>query len=84
MANDEKPVGKVTHWYDKIGVAVVKLTGKLSRGDRVRVRKGEDEFEDTVASIQIDRKDVPSAKEGDDAAVKLGGRAKEGAEIFRA
>jgi translation initiation factor IF-2 len=78
----EKQIGTVTHFYDKLGVAVVKLTGKLQKGDRVVVRKGEQEFEDTIASIQIDHKDVASAKKGDDAAIKLSGTAKEGAALY--
>ncbi len=78
----EKQVGTVTHWYDKLGVAVVKLSGKLSKGDRIKVKKGEEEFEDIVASLQIDHKDVASAKKGDDAAVKLSKHAKEGAAVL--
>jgi hypothetical protein len=78
----QKPIGTVTHWYDKLGVAVVKLTSKLAKGARVKIKKGEEEFEDTVSSLQIDRKDVDSAKKGDDAAIKLSQRAREGSEIF--
>lgn len=79
----EKEIGKVTHWYDKIGVAVVKLQSALKVGDRVKVKKGDEEFEDTVASIQIDHTEVVSAKKGDDAAVKLSHRAKEGAVLCK-
>ena len=78
----EKQIGTVTHWYDKIGVAVVRLTGKVSKGDTLKVRKGEEEFEDSVASLQIDHKDVSSAGKGDDAAMKLSQHAKEGAAVF--
>ena len=78
----DKQVGTVTHWYDKLGVAVVKVTGKLARGASIKVKKGEEEFEDTVASIQIDHKDVDSAKKGADAAIKLTQKAKEGADVF--
>ena len=78
----EKKVGTVTHWYDKLGVAVVKLTSAISKGAAIKVRKGDDEFEDTISSLQIDHADVPSAKKGDDAAMKLSQRAKEGAEVF--
>lgn len=78
----EKQVGTVTHWYDKLGVAVVKLTGKLAKGARIKVKKGEEEFEDTVTSLQIDHKDVAAAKKGDDAAMKLSQKAKEGSGIF--
>lgn len=80
----EKQIGTVTHWYDKLGVAVVKLTGKLAKGATVKIKKGEEEFEDTISSLQIDHKDVASAKKGDDAAVKLSQRAKEGAAVFLA
>jgi translation initiation factor IF-2 len=80
----DKQIGIVTHWYDKIGVAVVKLSGKLGKGDGIVVRKGDEEFKDTVASLQINHKDVSSAKKGDDAAVKLSQRAKEGASVFLA
>ena len=79
-----KQIGTVTHWYDKLGVAVVKLTGKLSKGDAVKVKKGEEEFEDIVSSLQIDHKDVASAKKGDDAAIKLSRRAKEGFGVYSA
>ena len=79
-----KPIGTVTHWYDKIGVAVVKLTDKLSKGDKIMVKRGDEEFEDTVSSLQIDHQDVSSAKKGDDAAMKLSQRTKEGAEVFLA
>lgn len=77
-----KSIGVITHWYDKIGVAVVKLTGRLRRGDRVRIKKGDEEFEEVVSSLQINHQDVASAKKDDDAALKLSQRAREGAEIF--
>ena len=80
----EKELGIVTHWYDRIGVAVVKLNGKLERGAKIRVKKGDEEFEDTVSSLQIDHKDVAAAKKGDDAAMKLSQKAKEGASVFLA
>lgn len=76
-----KEIGKVTHWYDKIGVAVVKLKGALRVGDKVKVSRGEEEYEDTVTSMQLDHKDISSAKKGDEAAIKLSQKAKEGSTI---
>ena len=78
----KRELGVVTHWYDRIGVAVVKLNGKLVKGATIRVKKGDEEFEDRVVSIQIDHKDVSSAKKGDDAGIKLSKPAKEGSVIF--
>ncbi|MCH7597487.1 translation elongation factor-like protein [Patescibacteria group bacterium] len=77
-------LGKVIHWYDKISVAVVKLNAPLKKGDRIVVKRGEEEFEDTITSIQIDHKDVESAKKGDAAAVKLSQKAKEGSLVCEA
>jgi len=36
----EKPRGKVTHYYDRIGVAVVLVDKILRRGDKVKIGKG--------------------------------------------
>ncbi|MBI1974692.1 MAG: translation elongation factor-like protein [Candidatus Zambryskibacteria bacterium] len=78
----EKQIGTVTHWYDKIGVAVIKLTSSLSKGDRIKVRKGDEEFEEIVSSLQINHTDATSAKKGAEAAIKLSRRAKEGAGVY--
>ena len=77
----EKEVGKVTHYYDKIGVAVVKLTGSLKVGDKIKVRRGEEEFEATVDSMQIEHEPVEAAKKGDEAAIRLPQKTKEGAVV---
>ena len=74
-----KEIGKVTHWYDKISVAVIKLSAPLKVGDTVQVKRGKTEFEETINSLQIDHKDVQSAKKGDEVATKLSEKAKEGA-----
>lgn len=74
-------VGKVVHWYDKIGVAVVKLAKSLKVGDRIKVRKGETEFEDSVVSMQLDHQPIGSGKKGQEVAIKLSQQAKEGASV---
>lgn len=79
-----KKLGKVIHWYDKISVAVVKLSASLKKGDSIKIKRNEEEFEDSVSSMQIDYKDVNSAKKGDEVAIKLSKKTKEGAEIYKA
>ena len=78
----EKEIGKVTHWYDKISVAVIKLSSALSVGDTVKIRHGEDEFEATIDSMQIDHENVEKGKKGDEIAVKLPQKAKEGSVLI--
>jgi putative protease len=77
-------VGKVTHYYDKIGVAVVELTADLAVGDRIKfTRGGEDIFEQTVESMQVEHNKIDSAKKGDTIGLKVDQPVKEGAEIFK-
>lgn len=78
-----KEVGKVTHWYDKIGVAVVKLSGPLNVGDSVKFRLGDQEVDDVVGSMQVDHGDIPSGKKGQEVAIKLSQKAKEGTVLYQ-
>lgn len=78
-------VGKVIHYYDKIGVGVVALTGNLAVGDTIKVvLKDGEEFTQKVESMQIEHEQIKEAKKGDEAAVKLDKLVKRGAEVFRA
>jgi translation initiation factor IF-2 len=79
----EKEIGKVVHYFDKAGVAVVKLSDKLKVGDMVKFKKGEEEFSDTISSLQVEHESVQSAKAGDEVAVKVSRRAKEGTIVYR-
>jgi translation elongation factor EF-1alpha len=76
-----KKIGKVTHYYGNIGVAIIELSGKLSAGDKVKFGDGEGEFEQTIESMQIDHKDISSAKKGDMIGVKVDEKVSEGAEV---
>ena len=75
---DKKNVGKVIHYYDKIGVAIIELAGALKTGDVVKFVKGDDEFEQTISSMQIEKTSIDSAKKGDVIGVKTDSPAKEG------
>lgn len=77
-------VGTISHYYDKIGVAIVELNGTLSVGEKVKfVRGGEDLFEEVVESIQVEHKKLDSASKGDVIGLKTHEAVKEGTEIFK-
>jgi len=77
-------VGKVTHFYDKIGVAVAELDGSLAVGDKIKfVRGGEDLFEQAVESMQVEHEKIDSAKKGDVVGLKVEQEVREGAEIYK-
>lgn len=77
-------VGRVTHYYDKIGVAIVELDGTISVGDKIKfVRGGEDLFEQPVESIQIEHEKVESAAKGQVVGLKAEKEVKPGAEVYK-
>jgi len=80
----QKEIGKVNHWYDKAQVAVVKLNGSIKVGDKIKVKKGDSEFEETVSSMQVNHTAVRSGKKGDEVAIRLSQKTKEGAVIYSA
>ncbi len=79
-----KPLGKVIHYYDKAMVAVVKLDGGLKAGDEVKFVKGENEFSQTVESMQLEHEAIKSAKKGQEVAIKVDQPTKDGTLVFKA
>jgi putative protease len=75
-------IGKVTHYYDRIGVGIIELKAPLSVGDHVTFRRGNHEFSQKVSSIQIDHAQVPKAKRGDVIGVKVKKEVKDGAVVL--
>jgi len=77
-------VGKVTHYYDKLNVAIVDLDGTLSVGDNIKfVRGGEDLFEQKVESIQIEHEKKDTATKGDVVGLKTNEKVREGTEVYK-
>jgi translation elongation factor EF-1alpha len=77
-------VGKVTHFYDKLDVAIVALDSTISIGDKVKfVHTGKDLFEQTVESIQIEHEKKDTAGKGDVVGLKVNEAVKEGTEVYK-
>jgi len=66
----QKEVGTVTHYFDRISVAVLKVSGPLKIGDSIRFASGQGEFVQMVVSMQIDRKDILKAPKGSEVGLK--------------
>jgi len=60
---EEKLIGRITHYFTNIGVAVVELTdGKLSVGDKIHIKGATSDFEQMIDSMQIEHESVEKAK----------------------
>lgn len=78
-------MGTVTHYYDKIAVAVVKLAkDDLKVGDKIKfIDKEGNEFTQTVESMQIEHANIDIAKAGDEFGLKVDQEAKPKTEVFK-
>lgn len=83
MINLDKPIGKVTHYYDKLGVAIIGLESEgLSLGQELKFKKGDGEFTQKVSSLQIDHKEVGEVKKGDSFGLKVDKPTKPGTQVY--
>jgi len=78
----DKQVGTVTHYYDKIGVAVVKLTAPLKVGDTLKISGHDQEFTQQVESMQLEHQNIEKGKKGQEIAIKIDRKVKEKDRIY--
>ncbi|MBU3895748.1 hypothetical protein KKG36_00270 [Patescibacteria group bacterium] len=81
----ETPIGKISHYFSKINVAVVKLKAPLKQGDAIRIVGGEDtDFTQPVSSMQVDHEEVKIGKKGKEVGLKVKKKVREGYFVYKA
>jgi putative protease len=83
MPTERREIGRVTHYYPKIGVAVVELTAPLAVGETVLIQGTYTNFEQIVESMQIEHKDVKRAEAGQSIGLKVKERVREKDIVYR-
>ena len=68
---EKKLVGKITHYFSKIGVAVVELSGDVEEGDRIKVEGATTSFEQVLESMEIENEKVELATVGQSIGLKM-------------
>lgn len=76
-------VGKVTHYFTKIGVAVIELKAPLEVGDRILIKGSTTDLEQTVESMQIEHKNVQRAEAGQSIGLKVKDRVREKDVVYK-
>ena len=80
--NEEK-IGIVSHYYNKIGVAIIALEGSLSIKDTVHMKGITTDFTQKIDSMQFKHKNIESAKEGDSIGIKVNEYTREDAAAYK-
>jgi len=76
-------VGKVTHYYDKLGVAIVKIdSDKLALGNTIKFDGPQPEFAQIVDSMQLNHQNIAEATTGAEVGIKVEQPVKENTKVY--
>jgi len=70
-------VGKISHYFTKIGVGVIELSDELKVGDRISIEGATTNIQQTVDSMEIEHENVQSAGAGQSIGMKVEQRVRE-------
>jgi putative protease len=76
-------IGRITHFFSKINVAVIELSEPLSLGEKILFQGANTYFEQEVVSMQIEYRNINTAKGGESIGLKVDQRVREGDVVFK-
>jgi putative protease len=79
----KKLVGKISHYYAKIGVAVLELSDTLEVGDEISIEGAATNIRQTVESMQVEHENIEKAKKGDSIGMKVADKVRENDQVFK-
>ena len=69
---EEMQVGKITHYFSKISVAVIEITeGSIKVGDEIHIKGHTSDFKQKVSSMQIEQDKIEMAEPGQSIGMKM-------------
>tara|TARA_Y100000034_G_C6849475_1_gene385195 strand:+ start:829 stop:1074 length:246 start_codon:yes stop_codon:yes gene_type:complete len=77
-----KEIGTVTHFFDKVSVAVIELSVGLKVGDKIQIKGSTTDFTQKVASMQVEHEKLDKAKKGDAIGLKVKERVRPNDKVF--
>ncbi|MFQ6010305.1 MAG: translation elongation factor-like protein [Candidatus Aenigmatarchaeota archaeon] len=80
---EKKLIGKITHYFPKVGVAVVELTDTIKIGDKISIEGRGNVTEQTVESMEVEHEKIEIANAGDEIGLKVKDKVKDGDQVFK-
>lgn len=78
-----KRVGEVTHFYDRISVAVIDCTGIIRLGDSLHIFGRLTDLHQKVTSMEIEHQKVDEVGAGQEVALKVARPVRRGDKVFK-
>jgi len=63
--DSKKEIGRISHFYPNICVAVVELNSKLKVGDKISIEGRTNALKQIAKSMQVDHEQINTAKKGE-------------------
>ena len=79
----EIEVGKVSHYFSRVSVAGIELSGALAVGDQILIKGHTTDFSQAVDSMQIENEGVTEAGAGQSIGIKVTDRCREGDTVYK-
>ena len=67
----EKEIGKITHYFGHLSVGIIELSDTLAVGDNIHIKGHSEDFNQNIASMQIEHASVSEAKAGDSVGIQV-------------
>ncbi len=83
LVMEHQAIGRVTHYYSKIGVALILLEDDLEVGENIAVIGSTTEIDQKVDSMQVNHEMIDFARSGDLVGLKVKGRVREGDTVYK-
>ncbi|MFH1827372.1 MAG: translation elongation factor-like protein [bacterium] len=85
MVNDKvknDQIGKITHYYSKIGVGIIKLDKELKVGDTIQIKGSTSDFNQKIEELQLNHKSIDKGVKSQEIGVKLSEKVRDGDVVF--
>ncbi len=77
-----KEIGRVIHYFGKISVGIIKLKAPLKVGDKIHIKGANDDFKQTVKSMQAYHQSIDKGKRGDEIGIKVSKKVHENDRVY--
>lgn len=79
----DEAVAVVTHYYGRIGVAVLDVKGELHLGDFITIQGHTTDFSQQVASLELNHRKIQFAGPGMEVALKVEKPVRRGDQVYK-
>ena len=83
MGEELREVGRVSHFFGRINVAIIEVTDTISVGDQILIKGPTTDIEQTVDSMEIEHVKVKQAESGQSIGMKVKGYARKNDTVYK-